>query len=131
MSVPKFNLLDWLVCGAIAAACGLAFQVVRLCDSIKKEKTEFPMGEYRHSHKGKASWFNTKKPMTAACRIYAKGTRVLVKYHGLHAVVTVTSSGPSLRYFHAGRIIDLPKDAFSALASPCKGVIDVEIEQGR
>lgn len=90
--------------------------------------------------KGKASYyggkFNGRKTasgevfdeneLTAAHRTYKFGTklRVVNLKNGKEVVVRINDRGP----FVKGRIIDLSKAAFKAIANTKKGVIKVKIE---
>lgn len=64
--------------------------------------------------------FNTYA-MTAAHRSLPFGTRVRVTHGGRSVVVRINDRGP----FVAGRDLDLSYAAFSALASPGRGHIDM------
>lgn len=74
---------------------------------------------------GQASWYSAGS-MTAAHRTLPMGTKVRVvnTANGASVVVTIADRGP----FVAGRIIDLSKDAFSAIASTGSGVVSVRLE---
>ncbi len=63
---------------------------------------------------------------TAAHREMPFGTKVKVTNvtNGKSVVVRVNDRGPFVR----GRIIDLSKSAFSSIANPAVGIIDVRIE---
>lgn len=64
--------------------------------------------------------FNTYA-MTAAHRTLPFGTRVRVTHGGRSVIVRINDRGP----FVGGRDLDLSYAAFSALASPSRGHIDV------
>lgn len=73
---------------------------------------------------GRASWYSAGS-MTCAHRSLPMGTRVTVvnTANGRSIVCRVADRGP----FVSGRIIDLAHDAFSQLADPSVGVINVRI----
>jgi hypothetical protein len=77
------------------------------------------------SQEGGASWYNYK-PGTCAHRTLPKGTVVKVTNlaTGQSATCTVADRGP----FVAGRIIDLDRSVFIAIASGNQGVVRVRIE---
>ena len=68
----------------------------------------------------------SQQAMTAAHKELPFGSKVRVTNlaNNRSVTVTVNDRGPFIR----GRIIDLTKKAFSQLANPNEGVIDVEIE---
>jgi len=74
--------------------------------------------------------------MTAAAWFYPFGTKVRVTVvdpslpsnSGRSVLVTITDRGPAKRFVAAGRIIDLSRAAFRALASPDLGLIQVELQ---
>lgn len=74
---------------------------------------------------GIASWYDFGDQFTAAHRSLPKGTMVSVTNvaNGKTVRVRINDRGP----FIAGRIIDLNRPAFAALAAPSEGVIDVRI----
>jgi rare lipoprotein A len=76
---------------------------------------------------GKASWYNhPKQGMTAAHKTIPKGTHLVVTTnHQKSVTVKVNDRGPFIK----GRIIDLNKEAFKALAPLSTGVIHVCIEK--
>jgi rare lipoprotein A len=72
---------------------------------------------------------------TAASWFYPLGTRVRVTLasesdlpHPTSVVVTITDRGPARRLVRAGRIIDLARAAFKAIADPAMGLVDVTVE---
>lgn len=74
---------------------------------------------------GIASWYRTKRPLTAAHRTLPRGTKVRVRARsGRFVTVTITGRGP----FVKGRVIDLSADAFQKLASLGTGLIHVRLE---
>jgi len=77
------------------------------------------------SQEGGASWYHYK-PGTCAHRTLPKGTVVKVTNlaTGQSATCTVADRGP----FVAGRIIDLDRSVFVAIASGNQGVVRVRIE---
>lgn len=88
-----------------------------------------------------ASWYSTAEShgrtasgaplddaaLTCASWDYPFGTRLRVTHAGRSVVVTVTDRGPARRLYARGRVIDLSKAAFAALADLRRGVIAVEI----
>jgi hypothetical protein len=74
---------------------------------------------------GGASWYHYR-PGTCAHRTLPKGTvvRVINLATGQSATCTVADRGP----FVAGRIIDLDRSVFLAIAGPNQGVVRVRIE---
>jgi rare lipoprotein A len=74
---------------------------------------------------GGASWYHNR-PGTCAHRTLPKGTVVKVTNlaTGQSATCTVADRGP----FVAGRIIDLDRSVFLAIAGPNQGVVRVRIE---
>lgn len=74
---------------------------------------------------GVASWYDFGDGLTAAHRTLPKGTMVTVTNlaNGKTVRVRINDRGP----FIDGRIIDLNRPAFAALAAPSEGVIDVRI----
>ncbi len=78
-----------------------------------------------HLQIGEASWYDFGDGLTAAHRTLPRGTIVTVTNvaNGKSVRVRINDRGP----FVAGRIIDLNRPAFAALATPSEGVIDVRI----
>lgn len=79
---------------------------------------------------GKASWYPTKlskKPLSSACNLFKIGDKIKVTNleNRKQVIVQIRSTGP----FVQGRIIDLTKYAFSKIANPKKGIINVKIEK--
>jgi uncharacterized protein YabE (DUF348 family) len=74
---------------------------------------------------GGASWYTNGDGLTAAHRSLPKGTIVTVTNlaNGKSVKVRINDRGP----FIPGRVIDLNKAAFSQIASPSEGVIEVRI----
>ncbi len=69
--------------------------------------------------------------LTCASWQYKFGTKLLIvnKDNGKSVIVSVTDRGPAKRLVRQGRIIDLSKGAFLALASLDKGIIRVKVEK--
>jgi hypothetical protein len=99
--------------------------------------TPFHFGKYKiagrtDSYQGLASWFSdrlvSKTRFAAASNDYRIGTKVVVTnvVNDKKVEVEVVSSGP----YVSGRIIDLTRSAFSKLAHPGTGVIEVRVEKG-
>lgn len=93
-----------------------------------------------HTESGKASYYADKhvnkktasgeiyrhESKTAAHKVLPFGARVKVTNvsNGKTVVVKINDRGPFVR----GRIIDLSRSAFSAIASTRQGVVDVEVQ---
>lgn len=89
---------------------------------------------------GKASWYGeahhgkpmrngkpfNMRAMTAASNSLRLGSRARVSYGKKSVTVTITDAGGFGRY---GRIIDLSKAAFAALADTDKGIIWICVER--
>lgn len=95
---------------------------------------------------GKASWYSRYSPginkrtanneifndqaLTAA--MWGVPFHQLVKVtnldNGKSVIVRVNDRGPHKRYVHRGRLIDLSRQAFVQIASPRRGLINVQIE---
>ncbi len=78
---------------------------------------------------GKASWYKYKNGLFAASPDYPKGSVLKVTNlgNGKTIEVTVNDFGPE-RNIHPDRVIDLDHVAFSELASPGAGIIEVKVE---
>lgn len=102
-------------------------------------------GDDYASMKGLASWYGEAhrgKPMangqpfnptrlTAASWFYPLGTRVKVTLDsdpGRSVIVTITDRGPARRLVRQGRVIDLSRAAFEALAPSRLGLITVFLQ---
>jgi rare lipoprotein A len=72
--------------------------------------------------------FNPDK-LTAASWFYALGTKVVVTSDSRSVVVEITDRGPAKRLVQTGRTIDLTRAAFTKLASPTLGLIDVTVRR--
>jgi len=105
-------------------------------DNTVLAKTPFWFGKYKIKavpgvFVGKASWYPdrliSQTKFSAACNDYPNNTLVLVTNlnTGKQVKVRVLSTGP----FVAGRIIDLSYSAFSQLANPKQGILEVKIEK--
>lgn len=75
---------------------------------------------------GTATWYNRSKTRVAASNTIPSGTMVNVVNlaNGKSVVVTVDDYG-----IRSGAMIDLSKDAFSAIGSPNAGIINVRVEK--
>jgi rare lipoprotein A len=83
--------------------------------------SHYGMGDGYHGQRtASGERFNTYA-MTAAHRYLPFGTRLKVTHKGKSVVVKINDRGP----FVGGRDLDLSYAAFSALASPGRGHIDV------
>ena len=63
--------------------------------------------------------------LTAASWVYPLGTKILVTHENQSVIVEITDRGPAKRLFRRGRKIDLSRAAFTMLADPDLGLIDV------
>lgn len=95
---------------------------------------------------GKASWYSQKSPgikkhtanmeifndRNLTCAMWGapfnQAVKVTNRANGKSVIVRVNDRGPHFRYFRKGRLIDLTKAAFNKIASPDRGLIEVEIE---
>lgn len=88
---------------------------------------------YGEAHRGKpianGQPFDPDR-LTAASWFYPLGTAVRVSLASeprRSVVVTVTDRGPARRLVRAGRVIDLSHAAFSQLADPDVGLVEVNV----
>jgi len=106
---------------------------------------EFPL-QMKSIQFGKASWYSRCDPginkHTANSEIFddTKLTAAMwnVPFHqlvkvtnldnGKSVIVRVNDRGPHKRFVRKGRVIDLSRQAFTQIASPRKGLINVQIE---
>src|ERR1035437_6617836 len=65
--------------------------------------------------------------LTAASWVFPLGTKVMVTHEGQSVIVEITDRGPATRLFRRGRKIDLSRAAFTTLADPDLGLIDVTV----
>lgn len=95
---------------------------------------------------GKASWYSRRSPginkRTANNEIFNDKDYTAamwgVPFHqmvkvtnldnGKSVVVRINDRGPHKRYVRKGRMIDLSRQAFTEIASPKKGLINIQIE---
>lgn len=91
----------------------------------KVGKASYYGGKFHGRPTASGEIFN-QNALTAAHRTYKFGTklRVVNLKNGKEVVVIINDRGP----FVKGRIIDLSKSAFKAIANTKKGVIEVKIE---
>ena len=68
---------------------------------------------------------------TAASWDYAFGTRIKVTnlQNRKSIIVRITDRGPARRLYRQGRVIDLSKGAFQAIAKTGTGIIPIKIEE--
>lgn len=59
---------------------------------------------------------------------FNKWVRVTNMDNGKNVLVRVNDRGPHKRFVRQGRVIDLTKGAFTKIASPHKGLINVQLE---
>ena len=64
---------------------------------------------------------------TCAAWGYPFGTRLKVAHDRRSVIVVVTDRGPSRKHVASGRIIDLSRAAFSCLAHPDQGIVEVTV----
>jgi rare lipoprotein A len=72
-----------------------------------------------------------ERALTCAMRdkaLFGKYINVINTENGKSVVVRVNDFGPNKKLFQEGRIIDLSKQAFHAIADLNKGIIEVKIE---
>jgi rare lipoprotein A len=65
--------------------------------------------------------------LTAASWVFPLGTKVVVTHESQSVIVEITDRGPAKRLFRRGRKIDLSRAAFTMLADPAIGLIDVTV----
>jgi rare lipoprotein A len=84
-------------------------------------------GQYRMAN---GSLLDDEK-YTAASWFFSFGDKVKVinRSNGKFVIVTITDRGPAKRLVRRGKIIDLSKAAFQALADLRQGVIPVKVEK--
>ena len=126
------KLMLWIVLSTswialIAAGCG---RTPAKTESTQQGLTETGIASYyasRFQHRKTANGerYDSSK-LTAAHRTLPFGTLVKVTHirNKRSVIVRINDRGP----FVKGRIIDLSRSAFSRIANPRIGVIDVEIE---
>jgi len=122
MTKPLITLILYIsliTCVAQAQTGTASYYTVESC---KKEGTSGIMAN------GKELDDNAK---TVASWDYKFGTVLLVKNleNGKTVRVMVSDRGPARRLYRMGRIVDLSRAAFSAIADPRKGVIRIEIKE--
>ena len=66
---------------------------------------------------------------TAASWFYDLGTKVVVTHEDRSVIVEITDRGPARSLLKKGRIIDLSRAAFTRLADPDLGIIDVTVRK--
>jgi rare lipoprotein A len=106
----------------------------------------YPPFDFPNIFSGKASWYSKESPgineFTAnnehfddtdlTCAMWGvpfnQQIKVTNKANGKSVVVRVNDRGPHYRFVQKGRIIDLTKEAFSRIAQPKSGLIDIELE---
>lgn len=85
-----------------------------------------PAKKQETNQQGLASWYRTKRVLTAAHRTFPFGTKVKVSAdNGQSVIVTIIGRGP----FTKERVIDLSSDAFKKLASLGAGILRVNVQQ--
>lgn len=130
----------------VAVAIGAAVYVDS-CPAAKRAWLGLPKAEARGQVlRGQASWYSTAEThgratasgeriddgaYTAACWGVPFGTRLRVTHADRSVVVRVNDRGPAKRLVAAGRVVDLSRAAFAALAPLERGVIPVVIEEVR
>lgn len=69
--------------------------------------------------------------LTCASWDYSFGTRLAVRnlHNGKIVFVTVTDRGPVKRLYRQGRVLDLSKAAFAAIADLKQGIIEIAVER--
>ena len=92
---------------------------------------------YGEEHRGKVMANGQKfdpDQLTAASWFYPLGAKVRVTLvstgrHPPSVVVAITDRGPAKNLVHDGRIIDLARAAFQAIADTDTGLVDVTVER--
>ena len=130
---------------ALIAFVGGMFSHSQLYARIQPPVAEFPL-QMRSIQFGKASWYSRQSPginkrtanneifndqaLTAA--MWNVPFHQLVKVtnldNGKSVIVRVNDRGPHKRFVHKGRVIDLSRQAFIQIASPKKGLINIQLE---
>ena len=130
---------------ALIAFSGGMFSHSQLYARIQPPVAEFPL-QMKSIQFGKASWYSRQSPginrrtanneifndqaLTAA--MWNVPFHQLVKVtnldNGKSVIVRVNDRGPHKRFVRKGRMIDLSRQAFTRIASPRKGLINVQIE---
>lgn len=99
--------------------------------SCEKEAKQFGLkGDYWGKTTASGEKFN-ENDLTCASWQYPFGTKLRVTNlkNGMTVVVKVTDRGPSKKLVAKGRVIDLSKGSFQAIAPLRDGVIPVKIEK--
>jgi len=130
---------------ALIAFSGGMFSHSQLYARIQPPVAEFPL-QMRSIQFGKASWYSRQSPginkrtanneifndqaLTAA--MWNVPFQQLIKVtnldNGKSVIVRVNDRGPHRRFVRRGRVIDLSRQAFVQIASPRKGLINVQLE---
>lgn len=130
---------------ALLTFAGGMFTHSQLYARIQPPVAEFPL-QMRSIQFGKASWYSRHDPgirkhtanneifndqaLTAA--MWNVPFHQLVKVtnldNGKSVIVRVNDRGPHKRFVRKGRVIDLSRKAFTQIAAPRKGLINVQIE---
>lgn len=97
---------------------------------IFTESASAVLGEKVRMTSGQASWYRYKNGLFAASPDYPKGSVLRVKNldNGKTVEVVVNDYGPD-RSIHPDRVIDLDYVAFSEIASPGAGIVNVSVEE--
>ena len=130
---------------ALIAFSGGMFSHSQLYARVQPPVAEFPL-QMKSIQFGKASWYSRFDPginkHTANSEIFddTKLTAAMwnVPFHqlvkvtnldnGKSVIVRVNDRGPHKRFVRKGRVIDLSRQAFTQIASPRKGLINVQLE---
>ena len=130
---------------ALIAFSGGVFSRSQLHGRLQAPVAEFPL-QMRSIQFGKASWYSRRSPginkrtanneifndqaLTAA--MWNVPFQQLIKVtnldNGKSVIVRVNDRGPHRRFVRRGRVIDLSRQAFVQIASPRKGLINVQLE---
>ena len=130
---------------ALIAFSGGMFSHSQLYARVQPPVAEFPL-QMRSIQFGKASWYSRQSPginkrtanneifndqaLTAA--MWNVPFQQLIKVtnldNGKSVIVRVNDRGPHRRFVRRGRVIDLSRQAFVQIASPRKGLINVQLE---
>ena len=130
---------------ASIAFVGGFFSHSQLYARLQPPVAEIPL-QLKSIQFGKASWYSRQSPginkrtanneifndqaLTAA--MWNVPFHQLVKVtnldNGKSVIVRVNDRGPHQRFIHRGRLIDLSRQAFTQIATPRKGLINVQLE---
>ncbi len=129
----RYKIYLILIISTMLSACSQPSSAPNVVPATQSNSTYKAIGKasfYADKYQGRATasgeLFNQNTP-TAAHKTLPFGTWVNVtnRQNGKHVTVKINDRGP----FTKGRIIDLSKSAFKAIANPRLGVVDVVVEE--